>query len=659
MAKTTEKTTKTENERIVQLKDYWKGSEQEHNTFIERFRENFRFTVGGDQQWDPADIADLDDAQKPHITYNEILPKINAIVGEYLDNQMEVKVHPRRGGTVTGSNILTALGKHTADMCNGEYEEATCFNNGIIGGEGILHWYIDYANDPFNGEILIESKWPTDVIFDESNRKYDCNKGKYVFDEWWWDIEELKLAYPKHALDIIGGGLDTPLGDKFFGRRAFYTDRTADDYGDHSQTDVYSPDDTPMKKWRYRTRVCWWKSWSKMNYLWDSNQSVELLKVKDEALKKAQILSIRDPQRFRIIERTGVTLHKTVHAGYLVLEDIENPMGARITRFPYSRFCPYWLGGYKMGAVDNAKDPQREVNKRASQTLHILNITAKMPWLNKEGEGADPDELEDQGSSLAPVINYKTVKPEQGKPPQVSMGHFTLWKANSEAIGRIMGVRETMEGGVEEKNQSGIAIYRRLLQGSKMVRPVLNNFGMTRQLTYEGLTELIRYSDVYSQDEIRQIVDDEDLLDKKMLQEVAASLGPPPQPPDEPNPQALEALKAMDARRGTQGAVAVSIEFENALKKYQAQAQQYDRKLKEGAMQMLFKQIKSIGFGRYGTKVSQSLNTPTMRLAFFQLMLEARKAGIMIPDDFIVEKSDWPGKDKLVERMRQQPVGVA
>lgn len=651
-------TTAIENKRIVQLKDYWKGSEQEHNTFIERFWENFRFTVGGDQQWDPKDIDAIDEDGMPHVTYNEILPKINAIVGEYLDNQMEVKVHPRKGGTVTGSNILTALGKHTADMCNGDYEEATCFSNGIIGGEGILHWYISYENDPFNGEVIIESKWPADVMFDESNTKYDCNKGKFVFDAWWWDIEELKLAYPKHKDDIEGGGLDTPQDDKFFGRKAFYTDRLSDDYGDLSQTDVYSPDESIEKKWRYRTRTCWWKSWSKMNYLWDATQSVELLKLKDEALKKARIIQLRDPQRFRIIERTGVTLHKTVQAGYIILEDVEDPMGARITRLPYSRFCPYWLGGYKMGAVDNAKDPQREINKRASQTLLIMNLTAKAIWLNKESEGADPDELAEQGSKPGGVVEYKNVKPEQTKPGEFPSGFFALWKANSEALGRIMGVRETMEGGIEDKNQSGIAIYRRLLQGSKMVRPVLNNFGMTRQLTYEGFIELIRNSDVYSEDEIRLIVDDEDLLDKKMLAEVAGRLGPPPRAPSEPNPQAMAALQAMDARRGTQGAVAVAIEFEKALQKYQAEAQQYDRKLKEGAMAMLFAQIKSIGFGRYGTKVSQSLNTPTMRLAFFQLMLDARKAGIMIPDDFIVEKSDWPGKDKLVERMRQQPVGA-
>lgn len=647
---------KTENERIVQLKDYWKASEQEHRTFIERFRENFRFTVGGDQQWDPADIAALDEAGKPHITYNEILPKINAIVGEYLDNQMEVKVLPRRGGTVTGSNILTALAKHTTDMCNGEYEEATCFSNGIIGGRGILHWHRSYENDPFNGEIILESRWPSDIIFDQHNRNYDINKGKYVFDEWWWDIEELKLAYPKHAPDIIGGGMDTPPGDKFFGRQSFYTDRRNDDYGD--KIDVYSLDDNVTRKWRYRTRTCWWKSWEKVSYLWDSNQSVELLKLKGEALKKAKVLVLKDPQRFRIIERTGVTLHKTVQAGFLVLEDVEDPLGARITRFPYSRFCPYYLGGYEMGAVDNAKDPQREVNKRASQTLHILNITAKGIWFNKESEGADPDELEEQASSSGGVVNYKTVKPEQSKPGTFPKGFFTLWQANSQAIGRIMGVRETMEGGVEQKNQSGIAIYRRLLQGSKMVRPVLNNFGLTRQLTYEGVTELIRYSDVYSEDEIRLIVDDEDLLDKKMLQQVAARLGPPPQPPREPNPQALEALKAMDDRRGTQGAVAVSIEFEKALERYQAEAQQYDKKLKEEAMQMLFAQIKSIGFGRYGTKVTQSLNTPTMRLAFFQLMLDARKSGLMIPDDMIIEGSDWPNKDKMIERMRQQTAGV-
>lgn len=644
-----------ESERLTQLQEYWRSAEHEHTRFMERFRDGFRFVVGGDEQWDPADIAELDDVGKPHLSYNEVLPKLNVLIGEYIDNMQQLVVHPRRSGTVTGAAVLTALAKHAGDLCNAEFEEADCFLSGLAGGEGILHYRRDYEGDPINGDIIIVDKDPADVIFDENNRHYDANKGKFVFDQWWWDKEKLEIQYPKKVDEIKAGGLESPHPDQFdsffeYLRLAPDGTRTSG-YGDSEDEDV-SPD---IVRFSHRVRDCWHRSYSKMPYLWDSQRPLEIIKLKGKTLDKAKILLQRDPERFRIIERLGATLHKTRQVGQIILEDIEDPMSVRITRFPFVRFCPYWLRGYKMGVVDNAKDPQREVNKRMSQVLHILNTRASEIWFNDNEKGADSDELEAAQAEGGGIVNYRGKKPEQPNPATLPAGHFTLARQNIDQVGRSMGVREPMEGSGEGKDQSGIAIHRLQLQGFKMAKPIFNRFRYTRQLLYEGVTELIRFSDIYSEDEIREVVEAEHLIDEKLLQKAQSEIGPPPKPPAEPNPEVLQFVQGNPDPKYKMLSMAVAEQMQKAAMQYQQALEQWKGKVTGRAEQMLFEQIRSLRFGRYGTKISQAPNTPTLRLAYFQQLLDARKAGLMVPDDMIVEASDWPFKEKLVQRMRQQP----
>ena len=51
-------------------------------------------------------------------------------------------------------------------------------------------------------------------------------------------------------------------------------------------------------------------------------------------------------------------------------------------------------------------------------------------------------------------------------------------------------------------------------------------------------------------------------------------------------------------------------------------------------------------------------NTPTARAYSFQTMVEAMKNGLQIPPEMLVEASDWPFKEELIEKMKaaQQPM---
>jgi hypothetical protein len=229
----------------------------------------------------------------------------------------------------------------------------------------------------------------------------------------------------------------------------------------------------------------------------------------------------------------------------------------------------------------------------------------------------------------------------------------------SETIGRTMGIPDPMLGISEGKSQSGIALYRQQIKGTKLALPMMSKFAQTRQQLYDGVCDLIRYTDIYSEDEIIAIADEEDLIDKRLIEMAQKYIGPPPQPPKQPNPAALQLLAELDKKRGTNGAVAVQTNLQRVMEKYQKNITNYEEILRAVARHILIQELKSIAFGKYGSKVSSTINSETTRLAMFQMMLEARKSGIMIPDDLIIEQSDWPNKEKIVERLRAMPPQTA
>jgi hypothetical protein len=61
------------------------------------------------------------------------------------------------------------------------------------------------------------------------------------------------------------------------------------------------------------------------------------------------------------------------------------------------------------------------------------------------------------------------------------------------------------------------------------------------------------------------------------------------------------------------------------------------------------KVLNDLSVGRYGTVVTTSVQTPTVRFANYMALLEAIKMGVPIPPDLLAEASDWPMKEKIVK----------
>ncbi len=68
--------------------------------------------------------------------------------------------------------------------------------------------------------------------------------------------------------------------------------------------------------------------------------------------------------------------------------------------------------------------------------------------------------------------------------------------------------------------------------------------------------------------------------------------------------------------------------------------------------------LKSRARGKYSVILVTKDSSPSVRLANFYAMLDAIKAGIQIPEEMVIQASDFPFKEELLERIRMQKEGI-
>jgi hypothetical protein len=419
-----------------------------------------------------------------------ILPIINLLAGIQRQGRQDITVVARRGGLGKIAEVLTETIRHCMDVTDADYETADCFLDGIIGNKGWLCMATDYSDDPVHGDIVLSKVSPFDMREDPDAKEYDLNRtGKFVIRDHWMDKYALELNYPDKAKDIQQGALDI--------------DPASGDTSSSSSPSSGDPSSTGKLRWR--VRECWWKQHEKRTVLINAaTGAVKAISGNNAELAKA---IAQTDKKWHVKDWVVPVLNKTVTAGNIVLEDIVDPYTG-VTRFPYYRFCPFWVDGYVMGVTQNLIGPQQEVNKRRSQALHNLNQTANSGFKVKKVLNNYDRHLAKHGSTPGIVLDESKAggKIERIEPAPLSEGHITSAQMSADDMKEISGANPDLLGQmIQGYQESGKAIELRQAQGMKVVEVLFDNYARTQKLLALGLVDMIRFTDVYSDDEIKAI----------------------------------------------------------------------------------------------------------------------------------------------------------
>lgn len=653
-------TDKKREELGAKMMDFRVTAEEGNRNTFERMTKCERFKVG--KQWDK-DVLEKNKYRRKHsLVINKVLPVVLQIVGTEVQNPRNIKVHNVKAGTQTVANILTGLARHVMDSedNNGQYKKTQMFDDGITTARGWLGLDIDYKHDPVKGNLIVKDYDPFMVLVDPACTKYDLNSeeggAKYLITDEWVDKEKLETQYPQHKSRLMGADYSSRRESSGpFSRLVNYlfnnpVSSVTDDYRDQSQLDnpVNSKSD-----YNYRESITWWKEWKKGLYLQRQDDPLNFLAITgDKEMSEAKQLAEENPDRVRIVskDRRGKplvvpVLNKTVMVGDFILEHDVDPFNG-LTNFPLVRFSPYFSHGYEFGIVENLIDPQQQVNWSWSMELNLTKLLANTGWIVGSAIGKALNFLKVHGGEDGIILSEKDYggKIEKMKLNEFPAGFDVMTEKGSRHIAQISNVRME-EPQFDDKNMSGKAIA--LKQQSSMTGSAkpFANYDYTMRLFGNLTIDMIRHTDVYSEDEIKAIIDEEDLIDARLLDEarqiITSMLGQVgyeiPTPPDMTVPEMVDAAE---------------------VEAYQKLTSQLESEASRIAQELIFAEIQNIGKGRYGTTVDQMAMGPTMRIQqsieTFELnkaLIESNQPGVA--RRLLIEATDVPNKEEIIAEVPQ------
>jgi len=538
-------------------------------------------------QWDDEDAAALEAEGRPALTINTILPTINTILGEQSTRRADIQFKPRRGGDGAIAQTLTKLYMQIADNNKLDWVEQQVFADGLImDGRGYFDVRMDFS-DHVEGEIRITAKDPLDILIDPDAKDADPKTWNEVFETRWMTLDEIAELYgekkAERLLFVAENGMSFGPDSVEYQETRFGDTQTNDDYfgagvpGDEEYRNV--------KALRVVERQH--KKLSRAMFFVDPDTGDQ--RQAPDAWSEAKNKKFAKQYNLNLISKIIRKIRWTVTCDQVVLHDDWSPYN-QFTIVPF--FC-YFRRGRPFGVVRNLLSPQEQLNKIASQELHIVNTTANSGWMIESGSlvGMTADDLEEHGAETGLVLEYArgTTPPQKIGANQIPTGLDRIAQKAAANIKTISGVNDSMLG-TDSAEVSGIAIQAKQNRGAIMIQVPLDNLRKSRQYLAEKILNLIQT--FYTEQRVIQVTNEADPL--KPREEMIINEQTP-----------------------------------------------------EGRI------INDLTIGEYDVIVATAPARDSFDETQFAEALALRQAGVVVPDDAIIEYSHLARKGELAKRIRQ------
>ena len=451
----------------------------------ERWRSNaiesLQFING--QQWSDADLQSLkDQGDRPHVTINRVLSPILFLAGVARQQRTDATLLPFESDDVRGAELMTYLLKWINSACHADQVDDQVFLDKIVAGLGYWKVRLDFDKDPA-GQPVWERAHPLTVFPDPNWLDQGWNAANYVIQATWVDREQARDEHPQYA-DTIDTSYGEWIADN--GVTHAFTQGAGETAGDSlsAQRLFWDADNQ-----RVRRLEVWYKRRLEMTVaIQTQTGQVE----GDPARVKFMQQMVRQQglPNIQFVKRPVTTVHRALLMFDLLLEDEPSPYdAAELPIFPTRAFY-FWE--YPTSLVDHMKDPQREVNRRRSTMIEMVQ---KMPiggWLNKREGGAKQDDIRDFAAGVGSAIPYEQTPPIQIRSPEMPPTLLYLDKQCAEDIREVVNITREMTGSTTQRTVSGRAIEARQRSGLTTQEPVLESFQQDRALATQFMVRCIQ-----------------------------------------------------------------------------------------------------------------------------------------------------------------------
>lgn len=420
--------------------------------------ENLKFV--SNDQYSECDKARLRRQRRPAIVINKSTAIIQTVSGLQRKARQDIDLAPDDPEDARPAELMEKLVKWVMEREHMHATFSNAFDLKIISGLCFLRLSYDYRRRP-QGNIKLEKLDLLRVFWDPNYPDCDWDDAEWVIVADWYTLDDAINTWPEFESRIRQkyGEWMHPEGE--LGRMA----------GDSQADKRYYWDPATQ---RIRMMQMWYRVLNEQDVAIFADGDFEDDPDEVDKLKKVAE-EVEGTEEYMVIEKRKVRKCRVSHVfGDMLFDDEPSPMP--FNDFPVEPILGYYYWRNPFGLMDIMKDPQREKNKRRMAITEIAGRTAMSGWMNKSGQGAQREDLENYSQGGGVVIEYESVEPTPIRPPQLPEILVELETKADNEIREVVNVNDELLGSTTQTTVSGRAIEARQQGGLVTQEPLFDSF---------------------------------------------------------------------------------------------------------------------------------------------------------------------------------------
>tara|TARA_R110000744_G_scaffold228_2_gene866 strand:- start:9970 stop:12162 length:2193 start_codon:yes stop_codon:yes gene_type:complete len=467
------------------------------------------------KQWDVETATLLKKNKRACVTVNEIKPIVQVLSGHQRQNRTDIKTFPIEDADPRGSEIVNVILKYILDKSNYAQHESKVFMDQVKVGRGCFDVFVSFDKNTEGDINIVRYKW--DQIVFGPHMYEDISDLEYLVKTKWYSKAKLSSMYPDKKdeldLDMTNYEKDESSGD------SVNINIDGDQYDAKNKILEADYDGSllvDVQKKSFKLLELWRKRYSEISVLININDTEnEFIYEESASLSKEDLKKAGSIQGMEIRKVPNWQMEVIAIAGKTVLDK-------RVSKLGEFNSIPVYASkddSYVEGKIEPLIDLQKEINKRTSQAIDIVNTAINDGWLYEEQTFAGKEEEAKFLNDVNTPGWAIKVTDLKNPPVKVERGRFPAELVNMREIASskmkdLAGITNEVLG-QESNAKSGVAIARRLRQGLTVNDYLFDNLSLAKKQLGRVLIKMVQ--DVYTVDRIEKILHDRNAIEPFQL----------------------------------------------------------------------------------------------------------------------------------------------
>lgn len=451
---------------------YYASSIQINQSFWTEADVDARFKAGDQSLWNDV-YGNLPALRRKQFNFNRIRRVVNMISGYQRQHRFSTIVSPVENSDEETADQLSRLMIWSNQNANTLEIISQAFEGAVTSGMNLLSVWMDYRNDPINGDIKVDNVSYNEYLIDPFFKKHDLSDCRFLWTRKWLSKIEIKSLMPDRQNEIEDMYVRGWRDGKFQFQPEAYN---------YAMQDLLSYDEFYYLDYRTRKLLVDAETGETLEAKWD-----------EETIKRY----IDVYPQIKVIDQIIPTVKLAILVNGKVMWNGPNPMG--IDRYPFVPVLAYYdpqipyFPWRVQGVVRGLRDAQYLYNRRKIIELDILESQVNSGIKYKEDSLINPKDafLQGQGRSIGLKKEANMDDVQVIQPPQIPPSMIQLSEILGREIMEISGVNEELLGSAVD-DKAGILSMLRQGAGLTTLQTLFDQLNSSQKYLGQIFIDLIQ-----------------------------------------------------------------------------------------------------------------------------------------------------------------------